>query len=172
MSESLANIARLAGLGMIAIRADLARSGAPLAGAVGAPLPEPTQFTVAGARMIGWMSPDELLVTLPADQVAAACAAMETALGDDHGLVVDVSDMRAVFDIIGPGADQVLAKLSPTDLARLPDTGLRRSRAGQVPVAFWRVPGGFRLIGFRSVADYLQTVLTNAAMPGSGLAPR
>lgn len=172
MSEALAEISRVTGLGMIAVRADLARSGAALAAAVGPALPGQTRFTAAGDRMIGWMSPDELLVILPAAEVAAVVAALQDALGGDHGLIVDVSDMRAVFDITGAGAGDVIAKLSPTDLARLPADGLRRSRAAQVPVAFWRQGDGFRLIGFRSVADYLQTVLGNAAAPGSGLAPR
>jgi len=71
-----------------------------------------------------------------------------------------------------PHAGDVIAKLSPANLDAMPGDGLRRSRAAQVAAAFWRIDGGFRVIGFRSTADYLGLVLRNAAIPGSGLAPR
>ena len=59
-----------------------------------------------------------------------------------------------------------------TAIPSIPADGLRRSRAGQVPVAFWRIPGGFRVIAFRSVADYLRRILEGAAAPGTWLDPR
>lgn len=83
-----------------------------------------------------------------------------------------MSDARAVFDVIGPDAADVLAKLSPVDVAGLQPGSLRRSRAAQTAAAIWRVEGGFRLIGFRSTADYLALILNNAAIGGSQLAPR
>lgn len=172
MAEALAQITRAEGLGMVTIRADLGRAGDAIARASGLAIPAPTRFVADGARMLGWMSPDEVLLVLPAAQVAGAVAALNDALAGEHALVADVSDMRAVFDITGPRAGQVLAKLSPTDVARLAPDALRRTRAAQVALAFWRHGGGWRLVGFRSVADYLAVILGNAATPGSDLDPR
>lgn len=172
MAEALARIARVDGLGMIAIRAELSRAGDAIAEAAGLAVPRATRITTDGSRSLGWMSPDELLLVLPAPERPEAQAALEQALAGEHALVADVSDMRAVFDVTGPHAADVIAKLSPADLAGIPPDGLRRSRAAQTAVAFWRLPDGYRIIGFRSTADYLATVLQNAATPGSTLAPR
>lgn len=172
MAEALARIARVDGLGMIQIRADLARAGEAIAEGTGLAIPAPTRITTDGSRSLGWMSPDELLLILPAGERPEALAALDQALTGEHALVADVSDMRAVFDVTGAHAADVIAKLSPADPGALPPGGLRRSRAGQVAVGFWRVTGGFRIIGFRSTADYLAQLLSNAAIPGSGLAPR
>lgn len=172
MAEALATVVRLDGLGMITICADLARAGDAIAEAVGLALPDRTGFTEDGDRWLGWMSPDELLLVLPSQDRPVAQTELEQALTGEHALVADVSDARAMFQIEGRHAADVIAKLSPADLTRLPKDGLRRSRLGQVAVAFWPVTGGFRLIGFRSTADYMQTLLQNATIPGSHLAPR
>lgn len=172
MAEALATVTRVAGLGMIAIRADLDRAGDAIAEAAGLRIPDRTRITTDGSRSLGWMSPDELLLVLPVAETAGAVAGLEGALGGEHALVIDVSDMRAVFDVTGTHADDVVAKLAPVDLAQLVGDGLRRTRAAQVAVAIWRQPQGFRLIGFRSTADYLALVLGNAAMTGGQLAPR
>ena len=172
MAEALADVTRVAGLGMIAIRADLARAGDAIAEAVGLAVPVTARIVTDGSRSLGWMSPDELLVILPSAEQAEAMSALDDALVGEHSLVVDLSDARAAFDVIGLHASDVIAKLSPADLASMPQDGLRRSRAAQVAAAFWRIDGGFRVIGFRSTADYLQLVLENAAIAGSDLAPR
>lgn len=172
MAEALARIARVDNLGMIAIRADLDRAGDAIAQAAGLAIPGTTRIVADGHRALGWMSPDELLLILPAAERDDALAALTDALAGEHALVVDVSDARAVFDVTGPHAGDVIAKLMPVDLDTLPPDGLRRSRAAQTAAAIWRVDGGFRLIGFRSTADYLRLILENAALPGSRLAPR
>ena len=160
------------GLGMVTIRADLDRAGDAIAEAAGLAIPGQTRIMTDGSRSLGWMSPDELLLILPVAELADAIAALTDALASEHALVVDMSDARAVFDVTGPHAGDVIAKLMPVDLDDLPPDGLRRSRAAQTAAALWRIPGGFRLIGFRSTADYLRLILENAAIPGSGLAPR
>lgn len=157
---------------MVQIRADLARAGDAIAEAAGIAIPATTRISGDGTRSLGWMSPDELLLILPRPDLPEALTLLEQALTGEHALVVDVSDMRVVFDVTGPHADDVIAKLSPANLAELPPDGLRRSRAGQVAVGFWRLPDGFRIIGFRSTGDYLARLLNNAAIPGSTLAPR
>ncbi|TWI31062.1 sarcosine oxidase subunit gamma [Paracoccus sulfuroxidans] len=172
MAEALAKISQVQGLGMIQIRANLLRSGEVIARAVDLVLPAPMLTTRQGERMLGWMSPDELILIAPQPQIAGLLAALEEALEGHHALVVDVSDMRVVFDIQGARADQALAKLCPADAANLPEAGLRRTRAAQAACGFWRHGQGFRLMGFRSVADYLRGILEGAAAPGTHLDPR
>lgn len=172
MAEALATITEIAAPGMIQIRADLDRAGDAIAEAAGLAIPAQTRFSAAGDRWLGWMSPDELLLILPRDEVAATIAALNDALAGEHALVVDVSDMRAGFDVIGNGADQVLAKLSPVDFGQLAGDGVRRTRLAQVSCAFWPVNGGYRVVGFRSVADYMRGLLLGASRPGTTLAPR
>lgn len=168
----LARVLPVSGLGMVTIRADLDRCGDALAEAVGLPLPAPTRIVTEADRALGWMSPDELLLVLPAAGVGAALVAVREALAGEPSLVADVSDMRCGFDVTGPAPAQVLAKLSPTDFGRLAPDALRRSRLGQVPAAFWRIPGGFRVIAFRSIEAYLRLSLETAAAPGTWLDPR
>ncbi|WP_304618011.1 sarcosine oxidase subunit gamma [Paracoccus sp. (in: a-proteobacteria)] len=172
MAEILAQVARIEGLAMITIRAGLARAGDALAEAIGLAIPDRTGITTDGTRSLGWMSPDELLLILPEADRDEALQLLEQALAGEHALVADMSDARAVFDVTGPHADDVIAKLSPVDLAHLAPGTLRRSRAAQTAAAFWRIPGGLRVIGFRSTADYLGLILSEAARPGTGLAPR
>jgi len=172
MADALATIARVTDLGMITIRAGLDRAGDALAEAAGLPIPGTTGITTDGSRALGWMSPDELLLILPVAELPQAMADLTQALMGEHGLVVDVSDARAVFDVTGPHAGDVIAKLAPVDAAALPQDHLRRTRLAQTAAALWRIPGGFRVIGFRSTADYLGLILANAAHPGTQLAPR
>lgn len=172
MAEALATITRVEGLAMIAIRADLSRAGDAIAEAAGLAIPGTTRIVTDGRRALGWMSPDELLLVLPTADLSEGVAALNGALTGEHALVADMSDARAVFDVTGPHAGDVIAKLMPVDLDGLPPDGLRRSRAAQTAAALWRIDGGYRLIGFRSTADYLGLILKNAAIPGSRLAPR
>lgn len=172
MAEILAQVARIEGLAMITIRADLARAGDALAEATGLAMPDPTGITTDGTRSLGWMSPDELILILPQSDRDEVLQLLDQALTAEHALVADMSDARAVFDVTGPHADDVIAKLAPIDLPGLGPATLRRSRAAQTAAAFWRIPGGIRVIGFRSSADYLGMILAQAALPGTQLAPR
>ena len=99
-------------------------------------------------------------------------AALSRALEGHHALVMDVSDMRCVYDITGRKPGQVIAKLCPVDLCALPADGVRRTRAAQIACALWRQGTGYRIVAFRAVADYLRDILTLAAAPGSDLDPR
>lgn len=168
----LAAITEIRGLGMILIRADLTRAGDALAEAAGLAVPATTRFTTDGARWLGWMAPDELLLILPATETAATLAALRDALSTEPALIEDVSAMRCVFDLSGTRAAEVLMKLTPADLSALPADGVRRTRAAQVACALWRHGDGWRVIAFRSIRDYLAEVLARAAAPGTGLAPR
>lgn len=172
MAEALAKITELTDLGMIQIRADLARAGDAIAGAAGLALPARNATVTDGSRTLCWMSPDELLLVLPKAEAIAATVALTEALSTEHALVLDVSDMRAAFAVDGPRAAQVLAKLCPADIAAMPADGIRRTRAAQVACGIWRRGEGFVMIGFRSVGDYIGGLLRGAARPGTELDPR
>lgn len=158
-------------LGMITLRAAPDTPGLPAAirACTGTDIPGRRQILHAGGKATGWMSPDEYLLILPYAETAAALAAIAETMLDSHHLAVAVSDARAVFRIEGPKADQVIAKLSPVDLAALPPGEVRRTRTAQVAAAFWREDDGFTLICFRSVARYVFDLLATSAAPGSEL---
>ncbi|MCU0817398.1 MAG: sarcosine oxidase subunit gamma [Cypionkella sp.] len=166
-----AQVREIGPLGMITLRAKPGTAGLAEAvkAATGCALPAVRQIERVGDKAAGWMSPDEYLLVVPYAEVAAALAAIATALKGQHHLAVDVSDARAVFRIDGPKADQVLRKLSPVDFDTLQPGELRRSRAAQVAAAFWADEAGFTLVCFRSVAAYMLGLLTHSAQPGSEL---
>jgi sarcosine oxidase, subunit gamma len=155
--------------GMIALRCahDLAQLPRAVKTAVGTAVPAPRRIVLDAGWGAGWMSPDEMLLLCPRDQVPTALAALARELAGTHHLAVDVSDARAVFRVEGPQAADVLAKLTPADPAALAPGELRRSRLAQVAAAFWVADGGFTVVTFRSVARYAFDVLANAARPGS-----
>jgi sarcosine oxidase, subunit gamma len=166
-----ADIAEIGPLGMITLRCkhDVKNLPKAVKAATGMAMPAPRRIVKDGAFGAAWMAHDELLLILPYDQVANALATIAKALKAEHHLAVDVSDARAVFRITGAKADQVLAKLTPADLATLEPGEIRRSRAAQVAAAFWAEDGGFSLVCFRSVAPYMMGLLTHSAQPGSEL---
>lgn len=172
--EGYVRVAEAGRLGMIALRGDLA-SGAVSAAlaAAGLAVPERRRLAPAGERAAAWFAPDEVLVMLPEAAVAETMVAMRAAVaGRDEGAHVtlaDVSDARAVFDLSGDAVREVLAKLSPADVhpGALPPGEVRRTRAGQVPVAFWLSDEGrARLLCFRSVSAYIFDILSLSAAPG------
>ncbi|KIN71840.1 sarcosine oxidase subunit gamma [Sulfitobacter guttiformis] len=169
----IAEIKEIGPMGMIALRGDL--SAKPLhraasAAAGGLNLPAQRECVSDGVRGIAWMSPDEMLIMCPYDEVGATIDGLNGKLGKSHTLVVNVSDARAVFEVRGAHAREVLAKLAPVDCApdRFTAGMFRRTRIAQVPAAFWMPHEDvFRVVCFRSVAQYMLDVLSVAAQPGS-----
>lgn len=158
--------------GMITLRGDLSSNAVIKAatGATGQDMPAQLRANVEGDSGLCWMSPDELLVLVPYTQVEAKLAEMTTALGDEHSLAVNVSDARAVFRVSGAHAREVMAKLAPVDLSKdgFEPGQFRRTRLAQVAGAFWmESEDSFRIICFRSTADYVFKLLKVAAQPGS-----
>jgi sarcosine oxidase subunit gamma len=171
MSE-VARIERIEGRGMVAIRAELSQpsTAAAVAEATGLAIPSTRRLVSDGARLLVWMSPDELLLLCPGDDVATLSAALEAAFGATHHLAADMSDARALFRLTGAGAGEALAKGAPVDLARGAfAVGMaRRTHLGQVAAAFWKLsdaPETYELICFRSVADYVGAWLETATAP-------
>ncbi len=158
--------------GMIGFRGDLAdpEVQSALESVAGVAMPGQRSISQGGARGLGWMSPDEVLILLPYADVAEGIASLEKRLAGRHHLATDMSDARAVFRISGPAAREVLAKLSPVDLspAAFGPGELRRTRAAQVAAAFWLGDdGAFTLICFRSVVQYVFDILSLSAQPGT-----
>jgi len=156
--------------GMITLRGDLAASKVKKAAtaASGTKMPSLGMVTCDEERAICWMSPDELLVTMPYTEVLDCVAQMEKTLGTAHSLVANVSDARAIFTLRGDeGAlRDVLAKLTPADMSAegCPVRAMRRTRLAQVPAAFWfQTQTEVQLICFRSVAEYVFKLLCQAA---------
>jgi sarcosine oxidase subunit gamma len=168
--QGFATIREVGPVGMIALRAKGLKSlDKAIKAAVGTKLPPQRCIEVNGDHACGWMSPDEYLLVMPYSEVATALASLAKFLAGQHYLAVDVSDARAVFRIEGDKADQVLRKLSPTDLDKMAPNELRRTRTAQVAAAFWKQDQGFTLVCFRSVAGYVMGLLTHSAQTGSEL---
>ncbi|MEL6522435.1 MAG: sarcosine oxidase subunit gamma family protein [Pseudomonadota bacterium] len=168
--EGPVRVTELPVLGMITVRGDLSTDA--IRSAMAGEVPGARQIVPQGDRALAWMSPDELLLILPYKDVPATLENLNGTLQNQHALVVDVSDARTVFEISGPGAREILAKLCPVDLH--PDQfgpgEMRRTRAAQVPVAFWMERENmFRLICFRSVSRYVFDILAGAAHPAARL---
>lgn len=168
---SFNGIARVedAGLqGMITLRGDLgsATLQAAVLAATGAEVPPQGRIAQSDSGSVAWMSPDELLLLVPYDEVVAKTAALSAALQGEHALAVNVSDARAYIRLSGEGAREVLAKVSPVDFdaAAFVPGQFRRSRLAQVAGAFWlEEDGSFGIICFRSVGEYVFKLLSTAA---------
>ena len=164
-------VAEAGRVGMVTLRGDLADAG--FAGAVEqvTGLALPVQRRIVGeGRRLAWMSPDELLVLCPYGDAPRLASGLQAALAGEHALVATVSDARAMFTLDGASLREVLAKLAPVDMApgRIEPGEVRRTRLAQVAAAFWmEADESFRIVCFRSVAEYLFGVLKVAAQPGS-----
>ena len=169
MGAAFDGIARVeeAGLvGMVTLRGDL--SGAAMTKAVkvatDAAVPGQREINHAGGFRVVWMSPDELLITCDHAQADAVVASLTKSLEGEHALAVNVSDARAVFDVSGAQARDVLAKVMPVDFAQLGADKVRRSRLAQVAAAVWAEgEDRYRVVCFRSVGRYVFDVLCTTA---------
>ena len=171
-ASGIVSISEIGPVGMITLRGDLSDAklikAAVAAGGVN--VPEPRHILTEGERGIAWMSPDELLILSPYAHVHDRTADLAAALAGQFALATNVSDARAVFEVKGPHARDVMAKLAPVDLhpnAFTPGM-FRRTRLAQVAAAFWKPQEDcFRIICFRSVAQYVFDLLKVSAKPGS-----
>ena len=171
--QGIAAIAEAGLHGMITIRGDFSskKFSDALKSVVGCGVPEIRKIIDGhDGRQVAWMSPDELLLLTAYETVTADVDALNAALGEEHALVVNVSDARAVFTITGDHAREVIAKIAPVDLSvdAFAKGDFRRTRFAQVPAAFWLVDANaFKVVCFRSVAQYMFDLLSTTAQPGS-----
>jgi sarcosine oxidase subunit gamma len=172
MTTGFATVEETGLRGMITLRGDLSSKEmkAAVKGATGAAVPACRKMSVGDKGSAAWMSSDELLVVVAYDAVAETVDMLNAKLKDQHAMVVNVSDARAVFKISGAGAREVLAKVAPVDLsAEAFGVGdFRRSRLAQVAAAFWvNEDDSLELVCFRSVAQYVYDVLCSCSATGS-----
>ena len=165
--SDLAGVTRVEARGMITLRGDLASSKIKKAikASCGQAVPKTGQILGGGVRGVAWMSPDEVLLMVPYGEVSVILTALDKALSKKHYLAVDVSDARTTFRVSGEAASEVLARLCPVDLHSESFTlgQFRRTRLAQVAAAIWRHETGFDVVCFRSVSDYVEGLLRNAA---------
>ncbi len=169
--DGFAQIREIGPMGMISLRCDLSEKALPalIKSITGAKRPAARRIEMKEGSAAGWMSPDEILLIMPYDNVPKALETIGKKLTGIHHLAVDVSDARAVFRITGSKANEVLMKLSPVDFTALAPGELRRTRVAQVAAAFWQDGEGLTLVSFRSVAGYVMGLLEHSAQPGSDL---
>ncbi|NOX72843.1 MAG: sarcosine oxidase subunit gamma [Alphaproteobacteria bacterium] len=158
--------------GMITLRGDLGdeKLAAVVKAAVRLGMPKPRGVKEGAKGAVAWMSPDELLLMVDYDKADAVVSGIDKALKGDHFLAVNVSDARVVLRLEGQGVREVIAKGAPADLSPegLPIGEIRRTRLGQVAVAFWLSDAEIlHLICFRSVGAHVFNWLSNAAQAGS-----
>jgi sarcosine oxidase subunit gamma len=171
-SAGIATVRELGPRGMISLRGDLSATALRKAvgDVTGLNFPDRGTCNRDGDRGVAWMSPDELLLMCPYGEVTEALAKIEKRMAKVHGLAVNVSDARTVFQIAGPGAREVIAKLAPVDMSPqgLTPGMFRRTRMAQVAAAFWmREDGSIVVVCFRSVGQYMFDLLKTAAQPES-----
>ena len=158
--------------GMILLRGDFTSDdfNDALVSATGLAIPSRRCIVGDGNVQIAWMSPDELLVLMDWTSREKIAQLLEEALKDQRFLLADVSDSRAIFDVEGKLAREVIAKLCPVDMhpdAFLPGE-IRRTRLAQASAAIWMTNNhSVKLICFRSFAEYVFHLLKSAAKPGS-----
>lgn len=157
--------------GMITLRGTQDGTMMTALSGLGLGLPAMRRIEAYTAGQVAWMSPDELLILCPRGAVAGILTGLTQALAGTHHMAVDVSDARAMFRVEGDEGNQVLAKLSPTDIldGPFPLGEVRRTRLAQIPAAFWSDGAGVSVICFRSVAQYAFDVLARAARVGAAL---
>lgn len=156
--------------GMITLRGkfDSAKFKSAVKKVLGSDIPAQRTAMTAGDVTIMWMSPDELLALVPYEGVLGKVADLTAALGEEHSLVVNVSDARAMFTLKGAKNRDVISKLAPVDLSPEAFTvgSVRRTRFSQVAAAFWfAAEDTAYVVCFRSVAEYMFGLLSVSADP-------
>jgi len=169
---SVVTLSETAYIGMVSLRVDPASpAAARVAAVVGAPLPAAAgEVTGAGAQNALWLGPDEWLVVTGSDPVALSDQ-LAAAVGEEPGLVLDVSANRTVLELTGPQARAILEKGCPVDLhprsfgpGRAVSTTLAR-----VPVLLWQTgDGSYRLLPRSSFAEYVARWLLDAMVEYTG----
>ncbi len=129
---------------------------AAVAAALGFDLP---QAPNTGTGEALWLGPDEWLLVSGEDRTGP----LETALAGQHCAIVDVSEARAVLELSGPGATEVLASGCRLDLEPLrpgscAQTALARAHVLLEP----RGDGVWRLYVGRSFAAYARAWIEDA----------
>jgi sarcosine oxidase, subunit gamma len=134
----------------------------------GVPLPlQPNRVASMRELRTLWLGPDEWLVTAPAGTAPDLMGRLTRALADRHASVIDLSASRAIIEVSGPRARDLLAKGTGLDLhprafgpGRCAQTLFARLLViiDQTAAAPW-----YRLFVQRSAAGWLAEWLIDAA---------
>ncbi|MGP6085397.1 sarcosine oxidase subunit gamma [Antarctobacter jejuensis] len=172
--EGLIDIQEIGPQGMVTLRGDLSSPDlqAAVTDLTGVAMPGQRGANTLGDSGLLWMSPDELLILTPYRQAGQAVSRLEKALAGQHMMAVNVSDARALFRLRGSQLRDVLAKVAPIDASTeaLPVGELRRTRFAQAAAGVWLTdPGTAQVFCFRSVAEYMFSLLKTVAHPNSAV---
>jgi sarcosine oxidase subunit gamma len=123
---------------------------------------EPNTSAAGGARSALWLGPDQWLIVAAEGEAIA----LERALAEREASVVDVSDLRAIFELEGPRAADVLRKGCAIDFhPRVFGPGsCVTTMFARVRAAIRQLDGSARYEIYveRSYADYLWAWLVDA----------
>jgi len=137
--------------------------------AAGLDLPQtPGKFSAHAERSALWFGPNQWLIVAPSGEASALTRALDAVAGS----TVDVSDLRAEFELAGPLATDVLRKGCGIDLhPRVFGPGnCALTSLARVRVALRQTDErpGYRLLVERSVALYLWDWLVDAMTEFTG----
>ncbi|MGQ0641143.1 MAG: sarcosine oxidase subunit gamma [Gemmatimonadaceae bacterium] len=122
-------------------------------------LPAPNEHRATALGDCLWLRPDEWLVATASRGSTALFAALDTAMGEDDGAVIDVSASRVILDLAGRATRDVLASCCPLDLhpRAFAPGWCAQSLIAKVPVLLQLVDGTprWRLYVSPSLADYV-----------------
>ena len=153
----MAEVREIDGLCLTVLRGRGPDLRAAVAGVLGFELPETPNTAAVGQGL--WLGPDEWLLVCEEDMIGA----LEEALEGQHCAIVDVSEARAVLELSGAGALDILASGCRLDLETLrpgacAQTALARAHALLEP----REGGVWRLYVGRSFAAYALSWIEDA----------
>ena len=111
-----------------------------------------------------WISPDEFLAVSVIER-PELLTALENALGDDRGHVVDLTSNRTIVELSGPAAHKALRKGTPTDLHPRVFTVNRAitTTLARTPVLLWKTDDTtWRILPRASFAEHIAFFLMDA----------
>ena len=169
---SIVSLSEVPFVSMVSLRVNpVSPAAARVAAVLGDPLPTACgEVTGTDSQHALWLGPDEWLVVLATDAVAMADQ-LTAAVGEEPGLVLDVSANRTVLELAGPRARAVLEKGCPVDLHPRsfgPGHAVNTTLA-RVPVLLWQTDDEtYRLLPRSSFADYVARWLLAAMVEFTG----
>ena len=162
----MAELREIDGLSLTVLRGSGPDFLTAVAGAIGVGLPETPNRAAGGAL---WLGPDEWLLVSGEDRTGT----LEAALAGQHCAIVDVSEARAVLELSGPGATEVLASGCRLDLEPLRPGSCAQTALARAHVLLEPREGGvWRLYVGRSFAAYARAWIEDAiALQAMSAAP-
>ena len=129
------------GLGMIQFKGDLNSKlvKEKISEAVSLQPPNKLEMITTENFSMGWMALDELLIFIPSENLETQLKKLKEGFKNVSSLILDVSNSRSIIELSGFYIRDILAKNTPVDLSpNFFKKGMfRRTRFGQVSVAFW-----------------------------------